>query len=410
MLLPLSQLRIRAYKAFAGAVALDLRPLTIVFGYNGAGKSAVCTLPAAISAGLRGEGPPGLPLVVGPHRLGASHLDLRHGRTLQDFEVGISQPLAAIDGQVHLDCELSADTALSLHTPGQLMREWRLSGPDGALALRGRAGRPVEASAGPVPSGFNGLVPRWEGHHDAQPALPEPFACVALGAARGLGGADFTPQRAEQRLEVGATGEDTRAAIDAAWWTGRRSVWEELQSAVAAVLDVELSLEELVQGPVSGTVLQGRRSPHHPALPLAQLGTGLSHALPVLTQLALLPPVAAGQRAPLLSVEEPEAHLHPAAQAQMADQCIAAVQAGRCALLVETHSETFILRLQRRVAEGTLEPSAVALWWVDEEAGQTKVRALEIDAHGAIPGWPEGWFDAALREAQAIARAGRARR
>ncbi len=78
---------------------------------------------------------------------------------------------------------------------------------------------------------------------------------------------------------------------------------------------------------------------------------------------------------------------------------------GQCSTLVETHSETFVLRIRRRVAEGALRPQDVALYWVDDEGATTEVRRLYIDDHGHIEDWPDGWFDTAVQEVRAIHRA-----
>ena len=57
-------------------------------------------------------------------------------------------------------------------------------------------------------------------------------------------------------------------------------------------------------------------------------------------------------------VEQPKLHLHPAAHGEVAELYIAAIQNSRQKFIVETHSDNFILRIQRRIAEGKLKPEA----------------------------------------------------
>lgn len=76
----------------------------------------------------------------------------------------------------------------------------------------------------------------------------------------------------------------------------------------------------------------------------ADVGFGISQVLPVLVQ-GLLMEVGA-----TYIVEQPEIHLHPDAQAGLADFFLFLASTGvRC--IVETHSEYFIVRLRRRLAE-----------------------------------------------------------
>ena len=95
---PIRRLRAAHYKAFGGAFDLAVRPLTVVFGHNGAGKSALAQLPIALASGLRGQGPAGLPLDVDGLRFGSSLLDLRHGRVVADVSLGLD--LSLPDGGV----------------------------------------------------------------------------------------------------------------------------------------------------------------------------------------------------------------------------------------------------------------------------------------------------------------------
>jgi predicted ATPase len=78
---------------------------------------------------------------------------------------------------------------------------------------------------------------------------------------------------------------------------------------------------------------------------LVDVGFGISQVLPVLVQGLLM------RRGGIYIVQEPEIHLHPDAQAGLADFFIfLACQGVKC--IVETHSEYLLLRLRRRLAEG----------------------------------------------------------
>ncbi|GAA0377234.1 hypothetical protein Acor_30650 [Acrocarpospora corrugata] len=60
--------------------------------------------------------------------------------------------------------------------------------------------------------------------------------------------------------------------------------------------------------------------------------------------------------------------------------------------LVETHSETFLLRLRRRIAEGSVAAADVAVYFVENEGGSASARRIEIDSMGNLDYWPRGVF------------------
>jgi hypothetical protein len=77
-------------------------------------------------------------------------------------------------------------------------------------------------------------------------------------------------------------------------------------------------------------------------------------------------------------VEQPELHLHAAAQAPLADLFIDTALQGRGEVIVETHSEPLLLRTQRRVAEGKLRPDQVALYFVEMTDTGSQLRAVQV--------------------------------
>ncbi len=87
----------------------------------------------------------------------------------------------------------------------------------------------------------------------------------------------------------------------------------------------------------------------------------------------------------IIMVEQPEIHLHPAMQAALADVLIESVsRSGRAnQVIAETHSENLVLRLQRRVREGVIDADDVAILYVDQDTeGQGMVRHLRLSEHG----------------------------
>jgi len=131
---------------------------------------------------------------------------------------------------------------------------------------------------------------------------------------------------------------------------------------------------------------------------VAYMGFGVSQLVPLIIATVMLP------TAGCLLVEQPEVHLHPAAQAQLADLFLSNLDGGR-QCIVETHSEHLVLRLRRRIAEGKVDPAKVRLFYVGKPGKQTRIKPLDIDKNGMVPEWPKGFFDDGYGEAMRIAEA-----
>jgi predicted ATPase len=132
---------------------------------------------------------------------------------------------------------------------------------------------------------------------------------------------------------------------------------------------------------------------------LTDVGFGVSQILPVLVLLAYVP------RGSTVILEQPEIHLHPAVQSGLADIILEVAQIRQVQVIVESHSEHLLRRLQRRVAEGSTSPDDLALYFCSVERGASKIDRLSLNLFGEIDNWPRGFFGDPLGETAAITRA-----
>lgn len=132
------------------------------------------------------------------------------------------------------------------------------------------------------------------------------------------------------------------------------------------------------------------------------VGVGLSQVVPIITALlqASNSHRTTKSNAPTegitntVLIEQPELHLHPGMQAQLADlliQVSAATQKSGPQVIVETHSENIVLRIQRRIREGLLEADRICILYVskDEASGESRVQRLGLDGNADfVETWP----------------------
>jgi len=124
------------------------------------------------------------------------------------------------------------------------------------------------------------------------------------------------------------------------------------------------------------------------------VGYGLSHVLPILVG------GLAASTGRIFIVENPEAHLHPAAQSEMAHFLASVAKAG-AQVILESHSDHILNGIRRAVKVGILDSKDVAIHYFEGRDAQTleaKLTSPEIKSGGQITDWPKGFFDQINRD------------
>jgi hypothetical protein len=153
-----------------------------------------------------------------------------------------------------------------------------------------------------------------------------------------------------------------------------------------------------------------KRSEASPEVLLTDIGFGVSQVLPVLVLLAYVPPGST------VILEQPEIHLHPAVQSGLADVILEAALVRNVQVIVESHSEHLLTRIQLRVAEqqianGTpVSADDIRLWFIDQAGPVSTANDLQLNEYGEIVNWPKDFFGDPFTETARIAKAGLRRR
>jgi energy-coupling factor transporter ATP-binding protein EcfA2 len=201
----------------------------------------------------------------------------------------------------------------------------------------------------------------------------------------------------ELPANVGHAGEHTSALLSRdPEMQGRVNEWLERLGIEYALEVKQVRAEVGVElGDLLATSLIDRRTGFR--VTPQDVGFGISQLLPVVVQMIV------GDRR-IVCVEQPEIHIHPRLQAEVGDLLVDATGPARNhQVIIETHSEHLMLRLQRRLREhepAWLTPDHIAVLYVDRDpTGCTNVRRLHLDDDGFfIDPWPSGFFAERIHE------------
>ena len=126
------------------------------------------------------------------------------------------------------------------------------------------------------------------------------------------------------------------------------------------------------------------------------VGIGISQVLPVIV-------MALDGNDRLLAIEQPELHIHPRLQAEIADLFVESIHKNQHRFIIETHSEHLILRLLRRIretekgeapADRQLRTNELAIYYLKQENGASTEKRIDVDVKGEfIQPWPDDFFE-----------------
>lgn len=444
----IEQLSLQNFKSWRSVPAMRLAPITGLFGANSSGKSsllqAILVLKQTVESSDRAQ-----VLNLGDDRTMVSlgtFGDLAFGHdSRQAMQMGLTwRPMNAVrldlgrmgDSYPEAD-RLSFETMLRVSDVHGPVVERFDYGTDGLVfGMRRSADRKYELTADTGELNFRfvrALGRKWN--------LPPPVKCYGfpdqvrtyyqnagflqdferefqdlVGRIFYLGPLREPPKRqytwaGGSPSDVGWRGEQTAEALLASQARGRSNsrgrrkrhiTVEEHVAAWLKQLDLITSFEVETIGTSANLYrVMVRKTPTSERVVLTDVGFGVSQVLPALTLLAYVP---AGS---VVILEQPEIHLHPAVQSGLADIIIEAAKVRQVQVIVESHSEHLLLRLQRRLAEGAkdLRLSDLALYFCHFDGKQSNLESLELTATGDIVNWPDDFFGDPFGERAAMIEA-----
>jgi predicted ATPase len=439
----LTSLRIQNFKAWKDTGEVPLAPLTVIFGSNSAGKSSIGHLLLALKqTALATDRKRALHLGDSNSLIDLGTLsDCLYGHDLNsilEFELKWKLPKALTVRDLHERTNTYSGNALSLKASLKAGKKeqpeiqgfeyglrdeektvldiqhklndggkWTLGSASDAYRFVGQAtGRRWDLSE---PEKFYRVSETSISRYQNAGFLTD-FALQTeqmLAAISYLGPLRDHPRRIYQWSgdtpeDVGQRGQSAVAAILAAQQDGRKlnRGWKRPTRAFAEFIAQWLIDMKVIHSFAVKPVAEGRKefevliktNAWSPEVKITDVGFGVSQVLPALVQAFYCAPNST------VWMEQPEIHLHPQVQSVLADVLISSVQAYQdfearnVQLIVESHSEHFLTRLQRRIAEDVIKPSEVAVYFCRNTKDGAVLESLDLNLFGEIENWPTDFF------------------
>jgi hypothetical protein len=359
---------------------LQLAPLTILLGKNNSGKSTVARLFHHVLLALGADGNDPFPMKSARRQYGTGFRDIQY--------------CGNFFNPVDLELEFASDDGSQMTLVSQLIQPGELAGDRPPVLQKSI----LNGQQNPALDRVRGLMPDVEATESLRPQARRllDMSChlqPVRDSIRSSYGIRATspltlPEDDDSVAQILYADSELRAAVGV-WMANNLDGWR---------VDAKQSLDffQLV-------ARRGGRETN-----IADSGQGIQQLLPVATLCCLRKLAPAGGQPFLDVIEQPELHLHDAAHAPLGDLLLSAVTEPKGTILVETHSESLVLRVRRRVAEG-LSPDVVAIVYVEDMGEGSRLRRIQLDQRGEVDWWPEGVFSESFLEVKAIRRAQRKR-
>ena len=399
------------YRVFEQRQRLELKPLTLLFGHNSAGKSAALRLlPILAASAMRKQTRMGKTIldycspalrealfqdlihngqIAGGLHFGFDWGDAKYDLTLRDLGT-VGEVISAFD--INFDCrsysggpsDSDGSDEFEVKTDEE-KSHWRFDGLS-PIAADTKDGTRVVTTLRERLDRFASSV-QWLAAVRA--AVPRVFE-LRPGSD---GKIKYDGSGVAEAIRISAAANDGAAEAVSKW----------LEKTCHCSLSFASSDEVITFNrrffPFNVITAAGRH------VAVRDVGEGIAQALPVVmlchqARLGKLGP------SPILAFEQPELHLHPAASVHLADEIIACIaQGSQASHVIETHAESMLLSVQIAIVENRIQPEDVVVYWISSDASGTSLRPITFDKAGfAVGGWPQGVFRETLEQARRLAQ------
>lgn len=353
------------YKSFKNLQEIEFSPITILIGKNSSGKSAISKLLPLLSDSLSGKFLPALKWENHGIKLGLSNKDLVYNRAITSIlELNISAADETLEVSVGIDRKDRPNIFKWIYN-GESVEPSSVKFK--GLKVEGRDFKNLKIN-------YDYIGPFRE--------IPKPGYSNSFENYDTIG---ITGNNAYPILIQSFDNSDALLGLVSKWYEENFEGWK-------------IEVVEVVAPEPTFQIVLSNKSINQ--INIVNVGQGMNQALPLIVR-SFMPE----DEEVRIVMEEPETHLHPAAHGNLAQRFADSyISNNNKKYLIETHSQNFVLRLRRLVAEQKLRKEDLAIYYVDfiEESNESVIKKIPVDEKGGVKWWPEGIFTETLAETRAI--------
>ena len=418
----ITAITVQGYKSLYDECRLEIRPLTILAGANSSGKSSAMQPLLLLKQTIEASYDPGPLLLDGPNV-----------RFTSASQLLSRLPSRSRPASFRITLGLTGDRSLRLSYTSQLKRGFvigEMTYSDGKEAVTLRPGMGHDDIMSLLPDELRYLYdniaksekrkPKWsvgrtrcflELWLEAAAAQKGGPGLTKLAGFSPCGGFEAqirevihvpglrgNPERTYKTTAVGSvfpgTFETYVASVVSHWQLAKGPLIGKLREHLETLgLTWKVEARPIDETQVElrvGRLLHGVRGGARDLVSIADVGFGVSQALPVVVSLLAATP---GE---LVYLEQPELHLHPRAQTALVELLADAARRG-AKVVAETHSPLLLLGVQSLVAEGFPAELVKLYWFQRGKDGRTKVTGADLDSAGGFGDWPQDFGDVELK-------------
>lgn len=379
----ITKLSLENFKCFAQKQTFELSNLNIYAGMNGRGKSTVFQSLLLLAQSLKRNGN------IETLCTNGDFLRLSHFKDLVNADTGTSKN-DIIRFEIDTDNELYRD----IHLGYRQDTMW-----NGKICELSIAGKDYFASSASIGVGIDEKENKSERFlQSTYPQLDKLFSPYYFISASRIGPTLYEERCEEETFNpLGILGEKRLAVLKS--HASHNDIRFDKEDATTNLKD---EVEKWCNYILSGSQLKLQESDNTLQLSMknrdsmsewvksVNMGFGYSYVLSIII-IALI-----AEKGSVVFVENPEAHLHPLAQARLMELLSILAMHG-VQVNIETHSEHILnsIRLYCLQDEKEIANKNVSIYFFSEDF---QVYPLDIDDKGQIANWPRGFFD--LQEQQ----------
>ena len=396
-------IKFKSYKSYQDWQELEIKPLTILFGKNNSGKSAIAKLPTMIEESLKGNSDEPLQLNNNGVELGADFRDLLYGRVATEvLEIELNALIKDEDGLKNENLIVKIASNIGNNNSPQIIY-WKLN--DRIFSYNHYNNTHIDQlNEEEYSCDFRGFCldllsyKNKEGSGDTPERPKMKLNTSYFGPFREEPKSSYTESQFQKTNHFGVKGENAYFYLIKDSQTHEKKLLRNVSNWFEENFDGwKVKVQKDIQRPIYYFEL----TKDFPKLNIniRNVGQGMSQVLPLIVRAYY--PV---NEPTLIIMEQPELHLHPGAHGNLAELFAKSSQDKNKNYLIETHSKNFILRIRRLIAEGKFNKDDLALYWVDfnEEKNTSSLVRINVDEIGKVDYWPENVFSESLDETIAL--------